>query len=434
MTRNFPDLDDTPRDEIFLTVDDQAILDGERGEGAALAMKIIVRMAIICDAPELISIEGSHIDGCGLLSKSGILFAERLADAGARVAVPTTLSMGPLDLQNWQSQNIPEPFARDAIRQADAYMRMGCIPAWTCAPYQGYNTPRFGQQVAWGESNAVCYANSVCGARTDRYGDYIDICAAITGRVPYRGLHRLENRRARLVFKLDGFDPERDWQDETDFAALGYILGRRSGDRVPAIVGLPGATNDQLKMLGASAASSGAVAMFHAVGITPEAPTYEVATYGQSPDETFIITPDDLEKARGSLSTASDDRPVDQVVFGCPHFSYDEFSRLADLLDEYPDKPFVAPITVITGESSCALARRGGLIDRLEARGVRIVLDTCLFHSPILPADMKVLMTNSGKAAYYCPGELDCEVAMGTLRECVESAISGKVVRLPKET
>jgi len=174
---------------VKLSRQDNEFLDGRRGKAGRMAMRIVVRMAEVADAPELMDISQAHIDGCGLLSDAGLEFAETLAAGGGRVSVPTTLNMGPLDLQNWEHFGVNKEFAAKAVRQGKAYTDMGCIPTWSCAPYQGYLTPRFGQQIAWGESNAICYANSVLGARTNRYGDFMDICAAITGRAPKCGLH-----------------------------------------------------------------------------------------------------------------------------------------------------------------------------------------------------------------------------------------------------
>ncbi|MFW6162502.1 MAG: aconitase X, partial [Planctomycetota bacterium] len=193
---------------LILTDLDQRLLDGARGEGAALALRIVVRMAEALEAGALMDVSQAHIDACGLLSDSGLEFAERLAGSGAEVAVPTTLNMGPLDLQGWREQGIDAAWAAKAIRQAEAYETMGCIPTWTCAPYQGYLCPRFGQQIAWGESNAVVYANSVLGARTNRYGDFLDLCAAVTGRVPRCGLHLDEHRRGQFLVRLVGFDAD----------------------------------------------------------------------------------------------------------------------------------------------------------------------------------------------------------------------------------
>jgi len=304
---------------------ERRMLDGELGEGARLAMSIVARMAEVMDASELMAVTQAHIDGCGLLTDASLELAETLAGNGAKVSIPTTLNMGPLDLQHWREHGIDEAFAAKAIRQAEAYETMGCIPTWTCAPYQGYLTPRFGQQIAWGESNAVAYANSVLGARTNRYGDYIDICAAITGRVPRCGLHLTANRRGQLLLRLVGFEPEL-LGDDIFYPVFGHLLGPLVGEKIAVIEGLPpGATDDQLKALGAAAASSGSVALFHAVGLTPEAPTRQAAFQGGEPERVIDVRVADWQEALADLSTAEEGAKLDVVVLGCPHFSFAEF-------------------------------------------------------------------------------------------------------------
>jgi len=416
---------------IRLSTGDKEALDGRRGPGSQMAMRIIVRLAEACGITELMDVTQAHIDGCGLLSDSGLEFAETLAAKGARVCIPTTLSMGPLDLQNWKQFGIDPSFADKAVRQAAAYAAMGCIPTWTCAPYQSYLTPGFGQQIAWGESNAVAYANSVLGARTNRYADYLDICAAITGRVPRCGLHLEENRKGRILFHLAEIVFGQMQQDDF-YSALGYLVGVRTGNKIPVIQGLPKSiTSDNLKAFGAAAASSGTVALFHAVGITPEAGTLEQACHGDAPEQTVEITLSDILRAREDLSGATRGDKLDLVVLGCPHFSFDEFRELARHIRAeqaggrslHPDVRFV----VTSSQTSYALLLRGDFVDVLTEFGVEITLDTCIFHTPMVSPETKVIMTNSGKCAYYAPGELGVQVAFGSMAECVHSAVKGRV-------
>ncbi|MBC7263199.1 MAG: aconitase X catalytic domain-containing protein [Chloroflexi bacterium] len=416
---------------VVLSEKDRAMLDGKYGEAARLAMSILVRMAEVYGATEMMDVTQAHIDGCGLMSESGLEFAETLAAHGGRVSIPTTLNMIPLDLQNWRQFGIPEDFAAKAIRLAKAYTDMGCIPTWTCAPYQGYLTPRFGQQIAWAESNAIVYANSVLGARTNRYGDYMDICAAITGRVPKYGLHLKHNRKGQILLRLVDIEPA-VLQDDTFYPALGHLIGTLAQDKIPVIEGLPpGATSDQLKALGAAAASSGAVALFHAIGVTPEASTLEEAFQGDAPERVIDIHSSDLLAARADLSTAEEGARLDWVVLGCPHFSFTEFERLAELIrahkgrSVHPNVKFL----IISNQVAYSLLQRSDLMDVLMDFGVRITLDTCVFHTPIIPSDAKVLMTNSGKCAYYAPGELGLQVAFGSMADCVRSAVEGYVCR-----
>jgi hypothetical protein len=179
---------------LSLTDSDLNKLYGDQGPATQMAMSILVQMAEIFDAAELMDITGAHIDSTIYIGEAGLEYAERLARLGARVAVPTTLNVSGLDERHWQEWSVPAEWAHNAHRQMLAYQSMGCIPTWTCAPYQTDWKPKFGQQIAWGESNAIIFANSVLGARTERYTDLLDICCAITGRVPALGLHITENR------------------------------------------------------------------------------------------------------------------------------------------------------------------------------------------------------------------------------------------------
>jgi predicted aconitase len=410
---------------------DRGMLDGAYGDAAKLAMTIIIRMADVLDAPELMDITQAHIDGCGLMSDTGLEFAETMARLGGKVSVPTTLNMIPLDLRNWRKLGVPEEFAYRALRMAKAYEDMGCIPTWTCAPYQGYMVPRFGQQIAWGESNAISYANSVYGARTERYADFMDLCAAITGRVPKYGLHLKENRKGEVLIRLVDIDPT-VFADDTFYPALGYLVGHIAEHRVPVIDGLIGqVSSDQFKALGATAASSGAVGLYHIVGITPEAATLEEAFQGKELPKAIEVTLQDVIEARENLSTtAEQDLKLDAVVLGCPHFSYDEFRKVAKAIEEqqqnlYPGVRFI----ILTSQASYALLERSNSLQILTSYGAEIVFDTCIFHSPIISAATRVIMTNSGKCAYYAPGEMNVKVIFGSIEECVRSAGLGIIHR-----
>ncbi len=414
---------------VTLSDKDKRMLDGEYGAAARLAMSILVRMAEVYGAEEMMDVTQAHIDGVGLLSEAGLEFAETLAALGGKVSIPTTLNMVPLDIQQWEELGIPEDYAQKALRQIKAYTDMGCIPTCTCAPYQGYLTPRFGQQIAWAESNAIVYANSVLGARTNRYGDYIDICAAITGRVPKYGLHLKQNRRGQILLRLVDLTPE-VLHDDTFYPVLGYFIGRVAEDKIPVIEGLPPeATSDQLKAMGAAAASSGAVGLFHAVGLTPEAHTLEEAFQGAAPEMVIDVGPADLREAQAALSTAEAGADLDAVVLGCPHFSFAEFQQLTQLVLAAKGRSVHSAVRfiILTNQLTYSLLQRSDLLESLTKFGIEIVLDTCDFHCPILSPHVKTIMTNSGKQAYYAPGELGVQVAFGSLADCVKSAIEGRV-------
>lgn len=411
---------------IALTDDDRALLAGESGEAAALAMRILVEMAGISNARRFIAVTSAHIDSCLYHGDAGLDFAERLAGWGGRVAVPTTLNVSSLDLLHPDLVDADDTLRTKARRLMAAYVSMGGLPTWTCAPYQALQRPSLGEHVAWAESNAIVFANSVLGARTDRYGDFTDICGAIAGRVPEAGLHLDSGRRARSVFRLEGV-PVSILESEVIYPVLGHLVGRATGTLVPAIVGMsPDAPEDGLKALGAAAASSGGVAMFHAVGRTPEAPTLEDALGGSAPLLEVSVDPAALRRARAELTTDAAGR-LGAVSVGTPHFSIDEFRKLAALFSGRRVAPGVE-FYVGTSRQVLAEAAADGLIDPLRAARVQVVTDTCTYITPVIRDTEGVVMTNSGKWAYYAPGNLGLEVAFGSLEDCVESAVQGRIV------
>jgi len=415
---------------------DRQMLEGHHGEAARFAMSVIVRTAEAVGAEELLSIEQAHIDACALKSPSSLDLVRHLVDNGGHVSIPTTLSMISLDLEHWQELGIPEDVAAPSLEIADSYRKLGCIPTWSCAPYQGYLAPRFGQQIAWGESNAVAYANSVLGARTNRYADYLDICTAITGRAPYTGLHCTENRKASLHIRVEGTTAVQ-WKTTAAWAALGSLVGTLSGEHVPVIEGFPEMrpTNDMLKAFGAAAASSGAVGLAHFVGVTPEATTLEAACQGDIPSVALPIGPRQLREAWEELSTMDDGNQVDAVVLGCPHFSYGEFEALATAIDRQQRSRVHenVQLLIFCSRADYDLARRGGLVDPLRVFGATFVRDTCPFYAPVIAASARAIATNSGKCAYYAPGELGTRVHFTSLDGCVAAAATGAIQgsRLP---
>jgi predicted aconitase len=414
---------------VALSDSDERMHSGQEGAAARLAMQLILAMAEVSGADRLIDIASAHIDGCLYHGQASLDFAERMASAGARVAVPTTLNVGMLDLIHPELYRGDPQTAAAGRRLMDLYVEMGCRPTFTCAPYQLPARPAFGEHVAWAESNAIVFANSVLGARTDRYGDFIDICAAVTGRVPDAGLHRTENRSAQVVFDLEGL-PESLLADDGLYPVLGHLIGMESATLIPVIVGLPpDASEDDLKALGAAAASSGSVALFHAVGVTPEAPTLEAALQGGTPVREVAITAPALGRIRASLSTTAGER-LSAVSVGTPHFSVNEFARLTPLLDGLVLAPGVE-FFVSTSRHVLDEVRNRGWLPAYERAGVEIVVDTCTYITPILRAGDGMVMTNSAKWAYYAPGNIGVGVAFGSLAECVRSAAAGKVLRDP---
>ena len=402
---------------------DRALLDGEDGEGAALAMRLVVKMAEVARAPRLRDITRAHIDSCLYHGHAGLDFAERLLAGGATASVPATLNVSSLDLLHPDLVHLDDDTRARAKRQMDAYVAMGCRPTWTCAPYQLPDRPAFGEHVAWAESNAIVFANSVLGARTNRYGDFIDICAAITGRVPDHGLHTDEARLATVVVRLEGLT-DALLDDELLYPVLGHLLGRRAGSDVWAIDGLPSNTSeDRLKAIGAAAASSGSVALFHAIGVTPEAPTWEAVAAERTREETITLS--DLRAARDELSPVGVGAEIGAVSVGTPHASEEQLRRLAALVAETPPR---IPFYVNTGRAQ--LAGIGSIAEDLADAGVTVVTDTCTYITPVLHEITGPVMTDSGKWAWYAPSNLGFDVALGSLEDCVRSAAEGRVVRV----
>src|SRR3989441_8240298 len=410
-----------------LSDSDRAMLDGERGPAPQLAMSILVRMADVYGASDLMDISQAHIDSTIYLGDATLEFAEHLSSLGARVAVPTSLNVSGVDECGWKDWAVSPEWAAKAARQMLAYGKMGAVPTWTCAPYQTQMRPSFAQQIAWGESNAIAFANSVIGARTERYPDLLDICCAITGRVPAVGLHLTENRAGQMLLRLAGI-PRALQQDDQFFAVLGHLVGKLAGDRIPVLDGVAALpAEDQLKAFSAAVASSGRVALFHIVGITPEAPTLDAAFQRRAPEHTLDITCADLRAARSELTTA-DGRELDMVILGSPHFSLAEFRLLAPLVAGRRADPRVK-FLITSSRLMKEMAAEAGVLAPILEFGAQITLDTCILASPMLPPEIKTLMTNSAKYAYYAPSLLNTRVTFGSLVDCVRSAVEGRVVR-----
>lgn len=412
---------------LRLTEPDQQMLEGNMGQATQIAMRILTTMATVYGAEELLDISSAHIDGVLYHGLSGLEFVQKLVDAGGQVVVPTTLNVGALDLMHPDAFVGDKKVAEYAFQTMKNYEQLGCQPIYTCTPYQTMARPAFGEQIAWAESNAIVFANSVLGARTQRYGDFIDICCALTGRAPAAGLHLTENRRGQILYRLQDI-PEQLLREDVLFPVLGYLIGAESGNQIPVIDGLlPETTEDQLKALGAATASSGAVGLFHAIGITPEAITFDEAFQGQIPEREVLITMDSLQIVRDQLSTASDGK-IDAVALGSPHFSLAEFEQLLPMVEIHPPKEGIEFI-VCTNRIVLEALKQRDWLSRLRATGLTIIVDTCVVVTPILRVKHGILMTNSGKFAHYAPGNIGLSTVYGSLLECVRSAELGYVWR-----
>lgn len=411
---------------MALTEADRAFIDGARGKAAQVAMRIVLRMAALQGAERLIDVTQAHIDGCIYTGPGSLQFAERLRDWGAKTAVPTTLNAISVDHRRWRTQGIAPAFGEPASRLGDAYVDMGARPTFTCAPYLLESAPKKDEQIVWAESNAVVYANSVLGARTMKYPDFLDICIALTGRAPLAGCHVESNRRASLRIEL----PALTGLDDAFYPLLGYHVGLLAGNRIPVIVGLEQTlpSQDDLKAFGAAFATTSSAPMFHIAGVTPEAATAEDAT-GGADVPSIAIGIEDLRQSWDELDNALD-ATVDLVSFGNPHFSFSECEALAALCRGRRKHEDVVVI-VTCGRATHDRARESGILAELERFGVAFVTDTCwcMIMEPVIPQTARTIMTNSGKYAHYGPGLTGRRFRFGSLAACVEAACTGRADR-----
>jgi predicted aconitase/predicted aconitase with swiveling domain len=411
-------LEEVPPAALELTAADRALLEGEAGPAAKLAMEMLCRMAVLQGARRLLDVTRVHIDGCIYASPANLRFAEKMADLGGKLRVPTTMNAISVDYENWRSQGVAEDFGEPASRLADAYVRMGAQPSFTCAPYQLAEPPREGEEIGWSESNAVIYANSVLGARTAKHPDFLDLCIGLTGRAPESGVYLDQQRRARRVIEVEL--PE--GYDDALWPLLGWLAGQRSPDRIPLLTGLedsaPG--EDDLRALCAAFGTTSAAPMLHLAGVTPEGGLPPAS----GADRARITRADFAEAWRGFNGGGG---KVDLVSLGSPHFSLAETRAFAALMEGSRCHPEVAAIITL-GRTTLAAAREEGLYARLEKAGVQLVPDICWcsISEPVLPPRARVLMTNSGKYAHYAPGLCGREVRFGSLADCAAAAQSGK--------
>jgi predicted aconitase/predicted aconitase with swiveling domain len=415
---------------IRLTEHDRALLDGRHGKAAQMAMQIVLRMAELQGADHLIDVTQAHIDGCIYTGPASLRFAGQLVQWGAKVRVPTTLNSISVDQRRWRELGIDPALGEPASALGDAYMAMGAQLSFTCAPYLLDTAPKAGEHIVWAESNAVVYANSVLGARTLKYPDYLDICIALTGRAPLIGCHLDAQRKARLQIEL----PALGELDDAFYPLLGYHIGALAGSRVPLVLGLekrkPGL--DDLKAFGAAFATTSAAPLFHIAGVTPEAIDPAQVLDADTCSAVEKICLKDLLSSWRELNSARDNR-VDVVSLGNPHFSLSEFAHLARLCRGRQRHPDVV-LAITCGRAVLEQAREAGHIAAIEAFGATLVTDTCwcMLGEPVIPLAAKTLMTNSGKYAHYAPGLVGRKVHFASLAECVDAACTAMASgRLP---
>jgi predicted aconitase len=400
---------------MHLTAQEEAMLNGDRGEATRKAIEIVVALGRIYGAQELVPVASVQVAGVsyGNLGEAGLEFIREWAGQGARVQVPTTLNPAGMDLEAWRELGIPEQYAERQSEIIKTYQAMGIAPVCSCTPYLSGNQPTRGQHIAWSESSAVSYANSVLGARTNREGGPSALAAAISGRTAKYGLHLGENRLAhhRIQVKCPV-------GSIADFGALGYIVGKRVGDGVPYFHLNSAARPDAeaLKALGAAMAASGAVALYHIDRVTPE------ATAGKAlAEDATRTTIDSLEEGYQALNSPVGQ--IDLVWIGCPHASLAEIERVAALLNGRRVK---APLWVTTARQVMMAAGDRGLLHRIETSGGKVVADACLIGAPLQEMGFSRLATNSGKGAFYLLSHLGLQVRFGPLTRCVEAAVKGR--------
>ncbi|MCD6287414.1 MAG: aconitase X catalytic domain-containing protein [Anaerolineae bacterium] len=406
-----------------LTKEEQAWLDGGDGPATRRAMEIVVALASIYGAERLIPVESVQISGVSFrnIGDAGLDFLRRWADEGARVRVPTMLNPTAMDMVDWRCQGFDPDFAAKQQQVIDAFARMGVgegTPVPTCTPYLIGNRPAVGAHVAWAESSAVSFVNSVLGARTNREGGPGAIAAAIVGRTGAYGLHLDANRRATVRVEVR-VQPE----TISDYSALGALVGQQTRKAVPYFQGLALDAADplreeKLKTLGAAMAATGAVALYHVEGVTPEAafsiPTPQVSVLRK-------VTIDDLRSGYALLSDDVD--AIDLVWLGCPHASLAEISRVADLVR---GQTLRLPLWVTCARPVRAVAVEQGLIDVIEAAGGKVFADACVAIAPVRDLGFTAVATASAKGAYYLRNLAKVDAKFGTVGECVRAAIEGK--------
>ena len=391
---------------MYLTNAEEGILAGEKGEVMERMFRLLVRLGEIYGADRMIPASSAQVAGVSYKSigDPGVEFLEDYAARGAKVSIVTFLNPAGMDIEDWQKLNIPPGFAEKQLRIMDAFRKMGIVVSATCTPYLAGNLPRFREHIAWSESSAISFSNSVIGARTNREGGPSALAAALCGVTPNYGLHLDENRKPQMLVEVDA-----KLEDSADFGALGYIVGKQIKNRIPYFKGIKDADTDQLKALGAAMAASGAVALYHVEDLTPEAHLME--TKGL---EKLSVSDKDVNETFSKLSTGKE---PDIVILGCPHSSLKEIMTVSRKLE---GKKLTKPLWICTSRMVKEAANRMGFTQTIEAAGGKVVADTCMVVSPIEDMGYKTTAVNSGKAANYLPGFCKQNVIFGRLDSILE--------------
>jgi predicted aconitase len=400
-----------------LTQNEQAMLDGKYGKATQKAMEILVALGTIYGAEGMLPVTSVQIAGVSYdnLGEAGLHFLTEMVDGGGWARVLTTLNPAGMDIENWETLGIDPEFANKQNRVIDAFAQMGVITTCTCTPYLSGNVPHYGEHIAWAESSAVCYANSVIGARSNREGGPSALAAALTGTTPAYGMHLDKTREPGLTIEveatLDGND---------DFGALGKIIGDQlqGMDTKPVVYlrGVRQASLEQLKSFAASLATYGGAALFHMEGITPEAVLYD------PPADSFPVTTTGLETTKMGM-TDGDEGEADFVSLGCPHLTIKEVARIAELLE---GKKVVKEFWITTARPTKQIADRMGYTELIEASGAIFAADTCCVVAPI-KGRFKGMITDSAKACYYASGKNQFRTVLKPFDEVVFAALDDDV-------
>jgi len=394
---------------MHLTKNEEKILNGEQGEVMERMFRLLVRLGEIYDADKMIPIGSVQVAGVSYKSigDPGTEFLEDMASKNAKVKVLTYLNPAGMDLENWKNLGFPKDFAKNQLRIMNAFKKMGIVVTSTCTPYLAGNLPRFREHIAWSESSAVSFSNSVIGARTNREGGPSALAAALCGVTPNYGLHLWEKRQPTVKIMVDA-----ELKYNSDYGALGWYVGKQVKNKIPYFTGIKDANTDQLKALGAAMAASGAVALYHVEGLTPEADL--VKSKGL---ENISVGKKELKEAYKTLNTG---KKPDIVILGCPHASLREISSLAERLD---GKHLKKPVWICTSRMVKEAAERMGYNEIIAKAGGSIVADTCMVVSPIEKMGYKTTGVNSGKAANYLPGFCKQNVCFANIDDLVEEML-----------
>ncbi|MEM0262253.1 MAG: aconitase X catalytic domain-containing protein [Nitrososphaerota archaeon] len=392
---------------MYLTKEEEKMLNGEMGYAKQIAMEILVALGKIYNAEKMIPVKSTQISGVSYknLGEAGLEWLEEIARDG-RVEVLSTLNPAGVDLEDWGKMGVDEEFVSTQKKIVETYVKMGVQPTLTCTPYYVGNKPQLGDNVAWSESSAIIYVNSVIGARTNREGGPSALASALTGRTPYYGLHVTENRAPSIEVHV----PE--LRDEYDYALLGYFIGKMCRGKIPLFKGVKSVDNVELKALGAALASSGDLAIFHIEGLTPE---YTLKPIEKM--ERIEVEERDLREARDELN---DDSPVDLVFIGCPHASLEEIVMFMEKLN---GRQVRKETWICTSRSIKNLCVELGVKKKLEELGVKILADTCPVIAPIEQVGVRSIATNSAKGAWYSRNLNKLKVKIARMDELVEEAV-----------